>query len=264
MTNSKVEWFDFSPAFRSPEKYIALVASLSHGRNPEEVSPEKLTQKLIDLGHESVFEFIRYPAPYCNARKSGLLPPDMFSDIDEHILRQKYGTVRLTVSVYAARQIMRHRTFAYLELSRRYTKPPRVDVAFTLPDSPNIQQTADLYWRAYNYAKQTYSTLLTEYKEPAQFARAVLPFGMLTTFWMQGSFKAWGNFLVYRLHPAAQPETRKVAEEIWNSFKMFQLPLAKKIANYLLESWVKEAPEMFRKGRQAHLDKVKHYFTPLQ
>ena len=257
----KVEWFDFSPAFYQPEKYIALVASLSHGRTPEEVDAVKLTQKLISLGHESVFEFIRYPHPYNNARKSGLLPRDKFPIEDtEYLLRETYGTVKLTVPIYVARQIMRHRSFAYLELSRRYVKPPRVDVNFIVPASPKIALTEKLYWKAYNYSKQIYSTLLNKFKEAAQHARAVLPLGMITAFWMQGDYKAWGNFFVYRLHPAAQIETRNVAQEIFYSFKRHQFVFWDRMRNYVLNKWVDEAPEMFREGRKRHLEKVREYF----
>jgi len=255
-----VKWFDFSPAYKDPEKYIALVASLSHGKSLEDVDPQKLTQKLIDLGHESVFEFIRYPEPYNNARVSGILPPAMFPPKTEDELRATYGTVRLTVPIYVARQIMRHRSFSYLELSRRYTKPPRVDVGFSFPLSPKIEELKNVYGEFYNRAKQTYISLLTDYREPAQFARAVLPLGTLTMFWMQGDYKAWGNFLVYRLHPAAQVETRKVAQEIWNSFLVNQPILARRIANYVLRSWVNEAPEIFQEGRRKHLKEVKDYF----
>jgi len=255
------EWFDFSEAWKAPERHVALVATLSHGKVASEIpeeEAERVTRKLITLGHESVFEFVRYPSPYDNARKAGLLAPERFDDSVTEKLFETVGTVRLTVPIYVARQIMRHRSFSYLELSRRYTKPPKVDVAFALPMGRS--ECSDTYWEAYRQVKDTYVRLLAECKEPAEFARAVLPLGTETIFWMQGDYKAWGNFFVYRLHPAAQKETRQISKKIWGLFTTNQLPLAKRTARYVLEEWVEEAPEIFRHGRERHLKEVREIF----
>lgn len=120
-----VELWDFSlahlPVHRA--KAVADVAAISYGRKKAR-HPEKLVQTLIDLGHESPFEFVSI---YENGRRITLR--------ETHNLPVSnnwpyIATFRVTVPIFVARQVMRHRLFSYMEMSRRYTKSNRVQWKF--------------------------------------------------------------------------------------------------------------------------------------
>ena len=155
------------------------------------------------------------------------------------------ATLRLKVPIFIARQIQRHRTFSYNEVSRRYVDD---EPEFFWPDkwrkrAENVKQGSsdeevlDLtdvgkvtpeYEAKFGprppvhpqaYAEQWVAQMVHVYNEmlnsgvaPEQ-ARMILPQNMYTEFYMSGNLRAWAHFLHLRLDQHAQKEVRDVAEK---------------------------------------------------
>ena len=153
------------------------------------------------------------------------------------------ATLRLKVPIFVARQIHRHRTFAYNEVSRRYVKD---ELEFYWPDkwrkaADNVKQGSSdeevkVFGKSYLFeydteeveandtvqgaAEYALARMVSLYKEmleakvaPEQ-ARMILPQNLMTTFYMSGNLRAWSHFLKLRLDPHAQKEIRDVAEMV--------------------------------------------------
>ena len=151
-------------------------------------------------------------------------------------------TFKITTPLVISKQIMRHRTFSYNELSRRYTSR---DVKFFLPkkireqSKTNLQSSENLNkmkeltldpispWRspvddiedAYDLSLQTYEALISAGVAREQ-ARMVLPGATYTSFWMTGNLHNWIKFLVLRIAPDAQEEVRVVARAIYSYLEL--------------------------------------------
>lgn len=135
------------------------------------------------------------------------------------------ATLRLKVPIFIARQIQRHRTFSYNEISRRYVDN---EPEFFWPDkwrkrAENIKQGSsdeEVDFDAAGYAKsaalvalEVYDRLLEEGAAPEQ-ARMILPQNMYTSFYMSGNLRAWNHFLALRLDAHAQKEVQDVANMV--------------------------------------------------
>ena len=137
------------------------------------------------------------------------------------------ATFVINCPIYVSRQIMRHRTFSYNEVSRRYTSEA---LDFHLPDELRTQAKSNLQCstsevversgefielieRHQDLSLEMYNDLIDSGVAREQ-ARAVLPQSLNTTFWMTGNLLNWSKFLRLRLDSHAQPETREVAEAI--------------------------------------------------
>ena len=137
-------------------------------------------------------------------------------------------TFRITCPLFVRSQIMRHRTFSYNEVSRRYTserlqfwKPAEI----RSQSSSNLQCSDGLLEpKVGGDAKRLISELIDSIAEVYQVlinvgvsreqARAVLPQSTYTEFYMTGNLMNWCKFLRLRLDSHAQPETREIAEAI--------------------------------------------------
>lgn len=148
------------------------------------------------------------------------------------------ATLRLKVPIFIARQIQRHRTFSYNEISRRYVDTPP---EFFWPDkwrkkAENVKQgssdeahdmvilhgtngkdgVTDLELECnevVEYALSVYKSMLKEGVAPEQ-ARMILPQNLYTEFYMTGSLRNWHHFLKLRLDGHAQQEVRDVAQQV--------------------------------------------------
>lgn len=145
------------------------------------------------------------------------------------------ATLRLKVPIFIARQIQRHRTFAYNEVSRRYVDS---QPEFYWPDTwraraDNVKQgssdevitefteggevfDAKTYTSLLNHhVDETYQLLLRHNVAP-ELARMVLPQNMYTEFYMTGNLRNWAHFLKLRTDAHAQLEVQEVAQKIAN------------------------------------------------
>jgi thymidylate synthase (FAD) len=137
-------------------------------------------------------------------------------------------TVKITCPLYIRSQIQRHRTFAYNEISRRYTSK---DIEFYSPlvfksQHPNSKQCSGdslvdsdqvearmLIDRAHKLALDYYNALI-DLGVSRETARGVLPQNTMTEFYMTGNLRNFCHFLDLRLKPNAQTEAREVAEKL--------------------------------------------------
>ena len=134
------------------------------------------------------------------------------------------ATLHLKVPIFIARQIQRHRTFSYSEISRRYVDSPP---EFFWPDkwrrrAENVKQgssdeeayiTHAVVWQAMNSAVAAYDHMLAENVAPEQ-ARMLLPQNLYTEMYMSGNLRAWAHFLHLRLDGHAQAEVQDVAQMV--------------------------------------------------
>ena len=242
----EVALYDFSQANLNHEtrvQYVTTVASLSYG-NEKARDPHKLYELLKRLGHDSVFEFIRQPT--CDdctdagiqhsLRHVALTHPStpMAAQDLQRRHRGCIATFKITAPIFVARQIMRHRGFSYLELSRRYVRNTKVPFQFYVP--PGLEPPLDQKLSAYLATAVTlYDALIAAGHKP-EVARSVLPIGLMTTFWMQGHAPALQNFFLLRLAPAAQAETRAIAAAMARLLVVYQPELAAKVLRDIPET----------------------------
>lgn len=147
------------------------------------------------------------------------------------------ATLRLKVPIFIARQIQRHRTFAYNEVSRRYvdTSPE-----FFWPDkwrkrADNVKQGSsdevvdkimckkfdtELRHPTQESAEIVLADCVNLYESMVdsgvapELARMILPQNMYTEFYMTGNLRNWAHFLKLRLDGHAQLEVQQIAEQV--------------------------------------------------
>lgn len=221
-----VEYYDLSELLLDDNNIpfiVAHIATLSYG-NEYAKNPLQLYEKLIQNKHESVLEFVRYPyidesdntvkgySIQDSLRHKGALIDK--NKRDPNLFRKTIFTFKVKIPIFVARQLMRHRCFSYLELSRRYVTNKKVDFEFYIPDE--IKSNEQLYNEYINYI----NILLELYKKQIEnkikpeIARAILPLSLYTQIWMQGDIYCINNFLNLRLSEHAQREIRLLASII--------------------------------------------------
>lgn len=136
-------------------------------------------------------------------------------------------SVRIVCPLFVRSQIMRHRTFSFNEVSRRYTSK---NLEFFIPSElrqqaeKNLQCSTDESVEDALQARQLYmgavASALTSYNQLLEAgvcreqARGILPQTLYTEFYMSGNLLNWMKFLRLRLHPHAQPEAQAVAAAV--------------------------------------------------
>lgn len=142
------------------------------------------------------------------------------------------ATFLVEVPLFIRSQIMRHRTFAYNEISRRYTDENLefwIPTTFRKQSDSNRQASTDEQAQYEGYYIPGATTFKPEemvanmkdmYVEMIdagvcrEQARAYLPQSLLTKFYMTGNLRNWAHFVKLRTHDGAQYEVRVVAERI--------------------------------------------------
>jgi thymidylate synthase (FAD) len=150
-----------------------------------------------------------------------------FLATENHTSPFEHSTLSVAIKcpLFVRSQIMRHRTFSYNEISRRYTSVNlefyefgglRGQATKNLQCStdelvPHSQELKALIEGHNKLALEVYNRLIKEGVAREQ-ARAVLPQSLMTSFVMTGNLLNWLKFLKLRLDPHAQPECKEVAE----------------------------------------------------
>jgi len=131
-----------------------------------------------------------------------------------------------------ARQILRHRSFAFQEFSQRYADPTK-DLGFEsrearLQDMKNRQNSIESddemlagKWQIQqDYVRHSAITAYTwaiENGIAKEQARAVLPEGLtVSRMYMNGTLRSWIHYCQLRMGPETQKEHREIAESCWN------------------------------------------------
>jgi thymidylate synthase (FAD) len=162
-----------------PERLIADVAALSHGKH-EANNPAKLVRELVKAGHTTPLESVNF-------------------------------VFVVKAPIFVARQWMRHRTWWYNEISRRYCCPDKVPFEFYVPECESWMQGR--IRNAHDVAVDEYARLVRN-GMPAEQARGVLGTNLMTEFWAGVDGNNLLNFLRLRLAKGAQGEIREYAEAI--------------------------------------------------
>jgi len=138
-----------------------------------------------------------------------------------------------------ARQILRHRSFAFQEFSQRYADPTN-DLGFVtrearLQDTKNRQNSIEVendpelkyMWNerqkiVIEYAQKEYDWAIRNGIAKEQ-ARAVLPEGLtVSRLYMAGSLRSWVHYCQLRCSNGTQKEHREIALDCWyNLIKEF-------------------------------------------
>ena len=219
-----IQMWDCWKARESPAAarwWVAKVASLSYG-NDEAANPDALFQRILERGHLSCLEFVPVQMdgdslpPNSLRRLYEELPETAFGiDSGEFwaqgtsLERREFGpcwAFLVEAPIFVARQWMRHRSFAYLEMSRRYVKGAKIPLCFYGCE----------YGPAYGASRQAVRAyeMLIDAGEPPELARRVLPVGMMTRFWAAGFADDWREFVHLRSDAHAQPEIRVFSDKI--------------------------------------------------
>jgi thymidylate synthase (FAD) len=219
------DFVDLNEETDTPDKAIDLVAriaSLSYG-NSHAKSPHVLFHRIVANGHLSCTEFIPFipkttgynesklALPYLSYRayaEDGNNPLEDIEDFysndeweyyDRRIIQAHAALIECPIPL--ARQIMRHRSFSFLEMSRRYVKGSKVPFTFW-GDDP-----------LYAMAVARYEELLSQ-GVPPEVARRVIPQGAMTRFWMGGFDRDWQKFFKLRIDKHAQTEVGAIASAV--------------------------------------------------
>lgn len=145
------------------------------------------------------------------------------------------ATLKLKVPIFIARQIQRHRSFSFNEISRRYVDSPP---EFFWPDTwrkraENVKQgsseevvdvmqglATDSYFPVQQVMEEQCKSAVNTYNDALaagvapELARMILPQNMYTEMYMSGNLRSWSHFLHLRLDGHAQVEVRVVAEQV--------------------------------------------------
>lgn len=166
----------------------------------------------------------------------GLINPKSDKKLIEFLMRHQHtspfemadATYLIDCPIFIARQVQRHRTASYNELSRRYTDE---NVQIWIPASLRVQSSSgniqgsngvvdanDLFIKAIkNEACRNLAlyTSLIEKGVAREQARVVLPQSTMTRFYMKMNLHNWLKFLSLRLASDAQHEIRVLADKIF-------------------------------------------------
>lgn len=143
------------------------------------------------------------------------------------------ATFMIECPIFVTREIHRHRTFSYNEVSGRYSilQPKFYGPVFDRPlhqvgkpGSYTFEQGSDeevlMVWRelrqSYTQAWNGYQHML-ENGIAKEVARDLLPVGIFTSFYMTGNLRNFLGFLKLRTAPDALYEIREVASQIERS-----------------------------------------------
>jgi thymidylate synthase (FAD) len=192
---------------------VTTIASLAYG-NESAKNPEALYERMKSIKHESLWEFIRYGYGSYGIDSSMRAQPIVYKNNYSHYVtghKENIACFRIKIPLFVARQFMRHRSFSYLEMSRRYTKGNKVPFEFWFPNEFS-KEYKSIYVTNWNI---DYDRISKNYE--TQVASRFLPQTTYTEFYCMGEVEGLRNFLKLRLDSHAQKEIQDL------SFSMLQL-----------------------------------------
>jgi thymidylate synthase (FAD) len=194
---------------------------------------------LVDVGLEDLSDLVAFCARVSNP--SGQLNPENAKLINYLIKNAHFSPLEMvsvcleiTTTRDIARQMLRHRSFAFQEFSQRYADPTK-DLDFVirearLQDTKNRQNSIELdpendgqtimagAWRnkqqqLIDLAKDTYQWAIDNGIAKEQ-ARAVLPEGLtVSRLYVSGTLRSWIHYLQVRSGNGTQKEHMEIALE---------------------------------------------------
>lgn len=193
------------------ELEIVEIARVSSKRTDKKDKPEGLIKYLIEHKHWSPFEM----ANLC---------------------------IDIECSVAVGRQILRHKSFSFQELSQRYIEVPGIEeVEYYMQDSGSNRQISSVQVLESSFLREQIAGHITDslvlYKNlltagvSRECARYVLPMSTATRMYMNGTVRSWIHYLQIRLDKShVQVEHYELACQIRDIFKQ-QFPIISKALN---------------------------------
>jgi thymidylate synthase (FAD) len=215
------------------------------------------TQPVEDIREELGIEDVQDLIAYCAKVSNPQLQHDL-SKADRlinYLVTHKHwspfemasATLEIETTRDIARQMLRHRSFAFQEFSQRYANPQDMDESFVLrearlQDEKNRQNSIETndddlqrYWAikqqmVINASKEAYDWAIANGIAKEQ-ARAVLPEGnTVSRLYMQGTIRSWIHFIELRSGNGTQKEHMEIARACAEAItKIF--PMAEKFIN---------------------------------
>jgi thymidylate synthase (FAD) len=199
------------------------------------ISYSKPSKELISEGLYDVQELIAFCARVSNP--SNQLNIASSDKLINYLIKHQHWSPLEMVSLCLeiettrdiARQMLRHRSFAFQEFSQRYADPTK-DLSFVLrearlQDTKNRQNSIEvndleLQWEWDNKQQAVIEAALHAYEWAVskgiakEQARAVLPEGCTTSrLYMNGTLRSWVHFIQVRSDGSTQKEHRLIAVE---------------------------------------------------
>ena len=185
----------------------------------------------------TIDEFVAYVARVSNPSNQikGLSPQKLLKYLAKHKHWSPFEMVNLVMEIETtrdiARQILRHRSFAFQEFSQRYADPTQ-DLGFVtrearLQDEKNRQnsietndtilESAWIDWQqdVTSLALESYNWAIKNGIAKEQ-ARAVLPEGLtVSRMYMNGTLRSFIHYCQLRMGVETQKEHREIATDAW-------------------------------------------------
>ena len=185
----------------------------------------------------TVDEFIAYVARVSNPsnQNNTLTAPKLLRYLAKHKHWSPFEMVNVVMEINTtrdiARQILRHRSFAFQEFSQRYADPTG-DLGFStrearLQDHKNRQNSIETddenIKTSWERKQQTFIDKANDLYVWAiengiakEQARAVLPEGLTNSrMYMNGTLRSWVHYCQLRAGPETQKEHREIARDAW-------------------------------------------------
>lgn len=199
--------------------YVKLINQMGNDTTIVNAARVSFNKQIIEMKHKDI-QLLNY-----------LIEHNHTSPL-EHVV----FTFEIKCPLFIRSQIMRHRSFSYNEVSRRYTDD---DIEFYCPNlfrkqsKDNRQASTGELINPTMHFHHTTSEIVEDYQKEAlsiynemlengiakEQARMVLPQSMMTKFYMTGNLHNWLHFVKLRLHKGAQWEVQQIAEDILNSLE---------------------------------------------
>jgi len=186
----------------------------------------------------SVDEFIAYVARVSNPsnQNNTLTANKLLRYLAKHKHWSPFEMVNVVMEINTtrdiARQILRHRSFAFQEFSQRYADPTQ-DLGFIenrearLQDMKNrqnsiVNEDAALQQQWESYQRDVIRKVTAAYQWASENgiakeqARAVLPEGLTNSrMYMNGTLRSWIHYCQLRMGVETQKEHREIAQDAW-------------------------------------------------
>lgn len=169
------------------------------------------------------------PANQANHDTSAKLVRYLMNNNHWSPLEMVHLTIEIETTRDIARQILRHRSFAFQEFSQRYAAvvdfaEPREARLQDVKNRQNSIETEDedisLWWEdeqasLISYAEEVYQGALNR-GIAKEVARSVLPEGLTTSrLYMAGSLRSWVHYCQLRMANGTQKEHMDIAADCW-------------------------------------------------
>lgn len=136
-------------------------------------------------------------------------------DLKELPEADDYMTVKFTVDIGVARELIRHRQMSFMERSTRYCNMSDcIDFIKPVPFAwDEFGVLSDAWYMECVSAEAAYRLMIRKGARP-QEARTVLPLSTATVLYVTGMYKQWEDVLKLRLAPGAHPQMRYIMQKL--------------------------------------------------